>query len=122
MYSIGVVLSIPGPFWRHYMVVVGPNSVLHSSKETGVVRESLSDVITGKLVTNHKRWGNLSDLEIVGRATNMIGEPYNLLFNNCEHVVRRACGIKEESPQIVVFSTIACVVVGAVLFPRIRAA
>lgn len=113
MYGTGDILSISGGFYQHYMIVVGPNLVVHASKENGVILANLSDVVTGKNVINHGRHGELPDSEIIRRATNMIGMSYNLFLRNCEHVVRHASGIKVESPQIQ--SAVACVLlVGAV--------
>lgn len=101
MYQVGEVLSIPHGFYRHYMVVVGYDQVVHASKELKVVvSERLGDVFVGKKIKSHGRWGQLTDAEVVRRAKNEVGQPYSLTSWNCEHVVRKITGLKELSPQI----------------------
>lgn len=120
MYKIGDVLSTPGLLYRHYMIVVGPNLVVHASKENGVIPAWLSNVTADKHVINHGRWGEISNFKIILRAISIIGMPYDLFKRNCEHVVRYASGVKVESPQIQLAVT-AALVVGALFFiPRQR--
>lgn len=114
-YKIGEVLSTSGLLCQHYMIVVGPNLVVHASKENGVVLARISNVIAGKHVINHERWGEISNFKIILRAISMIGKPYNLFERNCEHVVRYASGVKVESPQIQLAVT-AVLVAGALFF------
>ena len=117
-YKIGDVLSTYEFFYRHYMIVVGPNLIVHASKENGVTLAYLSNAIEGKHVINHGRWGELSNFKIILRAISMIGTPYNLFTQNCEHVVRCASGVKVESPQIQAAVVVALVVGALLLTPR----
>lgn len=100
MFKTGEILSVDRHVCWHYMIVVGTNSVIHATKKGGVVRSNLSDEIAGRVVRNHGRWTTQSDAEVVGRAYEMIGKPYGLLTQNCEHFVRLVSGIKVESPQL----------------------
>lgn len=119
MYQFGDVLSIPHGIYRHYMIVVGQDWVVHGSKEKKVVvDESLGDACTGKQIANHGRWSQLSDVEIFGRARNELGKPYRVLDWNCEHVVRRISGKKEASPQVAM--AVTAFVVGLGIFWLVR--
>lgn len=101
MYQIGDVLSVPKFMYRHYMIVVGPGEVAHGSKEKGCVTiEKLEDATKNRAAKHHGRWSSLPDQEIVLRAKKMVGTPYRLFSDNCEHVVREISGKKRSSPQV----------------------
>ncbi|HBT41727.1 MAG TPA: hypothetical protein DIW51_05815 [Rhodospirillaceae bacterium] len=106
MYQIGDVLSVPKFMYRHYMIVVGPGEVAHGSKEKGCVTiEKLKDVTKNREPRHHGRWSSLPDREIVLRAKKIVGTPYRLFSDNCEHVVREISGKKRSSPQVVTAMT-----------------
>ncbi|WP_417842120.1 lecithin retinol acyltransferase family protein [Terasakiella sp.] len=103
MYQIGDVLSIPYDFYRHYMIVIGPNLVAHGSKDAGqVVYDTVDQATKGKAVHNHGRWSSLPSSEIVRQASECVGKSYKLFSFNCEHVVRKISGLKITSPQVIV--------------------
>ncbi len=102
MYNIGDVLSMPMSLYRHFMIVVSHDRVVHASKRKLTVSEDqLSQVCNGNTITNHGRWGDLPESEIVKQAMHEVGKPYHITERNCEHVVRKISGLKETSPQVV---------------------
>lgn len=54
----------------------------------------------GRLVSARANTGRLPPWQIVANARAQIGEPYDLLSNNCEHLVSRAEGLRADSPQV----------------------
>ena len=122
MYQIGDVLSIPCTVYRHYMIVVGHDLVVHASKEhKSVVAEEIVKACAGKPIKNHGKESRLSNSEIIRRAEQEIGRPYRLFNHNCEHLVRKISGEREASPQVVV-GTLAVAFIGLFLLTRSRAA
>ncbi len=102
MIQFGDVLSIPYEFYEHYMIVVEFDYVVHASKEkNAVVKEHWSEVSGDKQIRNHGRWGSLSDAEIIQRANREIGKPYDMINDNCEHLVRKIAGMNVISPQVI---------------------
>jgi hypothetical protein len=114
MYRIGQVLSMNCGLYTHFMIAVNSYQVVHASKEKGVVVcEYLSDIAKGKPITNHGRWSDDTDDEVLQRAGAEIGSPYRFVSSNCEHLVRKVSGLKINSPQIVIPAIIgaACIVI-----------
>ena len=101
MYEISDVLSIPYGLYRHFMILIGPDLVVHGSKEKGIVcLDRLSDIAGDRPITNHGKWTTLPDHIVVQNAHELVGEPYRLFSKNCEHIVREISGVRSVSPQI----------------------
>ncbi len=121
MHRIGDVLSISCGLYRHYMIIIGDDLVVHASKEKKAVEaEALRDVCGGKQIANHGRWSKLSNAELILRANDELGKSYRIFGWNCDHVVRRISGTKVASPQVAMAMT--TIVVGLIWFMRKRGA
>lgn len=104
----GTVFSTSRLLYRHYGILTGRfingvPTVISNSGEGGMVVE---EPIT--------KFQGIGDLQVVGyigslpqdvviaRARAKLGSRYSLINWNCEHFVRYAHGLKQESPQLVV--------------------
>ncbi len=121
MFQFGNVLSKSCGIYEHYMIVVEFGYVVHASKKkNAVVKEHWSEVCGDKKIRNHGKWGSLSNAEIIQRADREIGKPYNLISENCEHLVRKISGVNVISPQVI---GIGAILVGGIwLYNRSKAA
>jgi hypothetical protein len=103
----GMLVSVPvfGPF-RHVGLLgdrwIGGNlTVISCSRRRGeVVEESWDEFRQGQLVTLENYLGSRSPEVVLARAREAIGTRWNLVTFNCEHFVRRAHGVREQSPQL----------------------
>lgn len=95
-------LAVPGPAGvTHVGIYAGNRMVVHNSKQHGrVVEESLDVFAAGadiKVVARAAEgWGP----EVVRRARAYLGQAYNLLFFNCEHLVSLAMEGEAKSPAL----------------------
>ncbi len=93
VFHVGLV-GDAGPPW-------GPPSVISASKRTGLVlEEPWEDFSQGAPVRRLDLRGKLDPQQVLGRARSRLGQQWRLLFGNCEHFVRWAHGLPEESPQL----------------------
>ena len=75
--------------------------VISASKRSGMVlEEPWEDFHQGASVRLVDLRGDLDAQEVIGRARERVGHVWSLFFANCEHFVRWAHGIPEESPQL----------------------
>lgn len=115
----GAVVSVPELFYRHYGIDIGDGTVIHASKKKGkVVREAMSAFAEGKPVRYHGLPGTLSSEQVIERVAQLIGEPYRLMSDNCEHLVTHAHGLKRQSPQIKKVVITAVVLFAALMVAR----
>lgn len=79
----------------------GEQLVINASKRTGcVLEEPISTFSQNEEVREVAIWGSLDGAEVVYRARQRMGEEWRLMRSNCEHFVRWAHGLYEESPQV----------------------
>lgn len=75
----------------------------------GVVRQTLDQFRDGRPFEIVKATTGLSENQILRRAHQAMGRPYDLLNWNCDHFVQWALGNEVKSPQLKVAATIAVV-------------
>lgn len=105
----GTVLVIPSdvPPFVHFVMVEFINfhtwveSAIHNMPGTGVTWAPLDDVIAGKRVKVYwtPRTSEEGEAAIL-RMRSLIGNPYDLVQANCEHVIRWAVTGEWESKQV----------------------
>lgn len=109
----GSVVSVNLGLITHYGIVSEHDTVISASRKSGKVVEQVPHKFSeGKPITCVGYLGALSPFEVIKRARDKIGEPYDIFRNNCEHFVTSAHGLKSQSPQV----ARAVLVVGAIAF------
>ena len=109
----GTIISTPKGLVRHHGLLsynssLGSYTAISSSGKYGqVVEEPLEMFANGKQIRNEGYPGNKPPQEVIEIAKSLVGDKYNLFKNNCEHFVRKAHGIKPESPQLLAFILLA---------------
>jgi hypothetical protein len=90
--------------------------VISNSKRRGcVVEEHISEFAEGGRVAHHPHIrGALHGHAVVHRARSRLGHTWDLITSNCEHFVRWAHGLPEESPQLVAKGVVGVAAVGTV--------
>ena len=102
----GTVVSTGRPGYRHYGIVTdrfinGFQTVIsNTGKFRKVVEEPLPLFQEGSDLRVEGYWGKLHPHDVLSRARAKLGAPYSLFTSNCEHFVRFAHGLREESPQV----------------------
>lgn len=95
---------------------------ISGSKVKGiVVEEPMDEFADGSLVVFQGYISSLSRQEVVARARSMLGERWDVLANNCEHVVSRAHGLQPQSPQLrgaVVLGALGALVLASLNYDR----
>ena len=89
--------------YTHHMLVVRvidekTIEVIHNTLECGVLQESLT--YRPESITVLQYWSTHTGDQAVNRAKERIGDKYNLLTKNCEHVVFEVRKGKKESKQV----------------------
>lgn len=115
----GAVVSVRvlGPF-RHVGIVTdrwrnGMPMVISNSRRRGcVTEESWAEFTQGNPERVDATPSCLPATEVLANARRELGRRYDILKFNCEHFVRRAHGVAEESPQLQAVVVAACLVVG----------
>ena len=107
-YQIGDVIGVQEFFYRHRGIWVGNGRVFHASKKRGQnVIDTIHDFSNGKPVQHEGYPSNLSPEEVIHRAHRLIGQPFNLFGDNCEHLVAKVHGLPKQSPQLRQWSAVA---------------
>ena len=86
-----------------------------------VVEEPMNEFAGGSPVVFRGYIGGLSRQEVVARARGMLGERWDLLANNCEHIASRAHGLQPQSPQLrgaVVLGALGAIVIASLTDDR----
>lgn len=79
----------------------GTGVISNSLKHGKVTEERLEEFAKGgEVYYVGEIRGRLAGQTVVRRARSRLGEPYSLFSDNCEHFVRWAHGLTEESPQL----------------------
>jgi hypothetical protein len=126
--TVGGIVSIPVRYRRvlpvrHVGLVsdqVGADGhpmIIHASDRYGrVVESTLSDFVRHRAgpLAYHGYLGRLHPDEVLARARHDLGMPYHPWRANCEHLVARAAGEEETSPQLLAGATAATFLVGVV--------
>jgi hypothetical protein len=92
--------------------------LISNSKRRGRVAEETWDECIGNRQVRYVGYpGKLPEGEVLYRARNKIGEPWNPLTWNCEHFAYWAHGLPKQSPQLreAVVIGLICLVVGSAL-------
>ena len=101
MLEVGTQISVPYGAIRHHGIVVAPNLVAHASKaKQGVSIDSIREFAGGCRILSHGRLGALAPQQILRRALQSVGWPYDLFRSNCDHYVRHVAGLPPKSPQL----------------------
>jgi hypothetical protein len=114
-YQPGNVLEVKCGLVCHFGIasdglVDGQQGVISNSKKHGrVAEESVDDFSGGQPISDRGYWSELSRAEVLARARNSPTD-YWVLFDNCEHFVRRVHGMKPRSPQLAWGATVGAVV------------
>ena len=97
---VGAIVRFPCGGYDHVGLVTDEGTLLHSSKENGVVvEEPIAAWLSrpGVRIVRHLDWATLQRAKWVGRSK--LGQKW-ALFENCEHFVSEiTTGIKQ-SPQL----------------------
>ena len=65
-----------------------------------VAEEPLAAFAQGRGVASRGFPGRLPRATVLARARALVGRRWHLFFDNCEHFVRQAHGLRRESPQL----------------------
>lgn len=118
MLSPGTIIGVAyGPI-EHVALITDEGTVIHSSKENGVVAEEpVHAFIHGRQVRalGSIDWGRLQTAKWRGRAK--LGERWTPL-NNCEHFISEICGSERQSPQLKKWLLSAFIVLGGLYLAR----
>ena len=87
----GSVLCVRKGLAIHMGIKFPHDRVLHGSPTKGVVvLDTFEDFSGGKQVWCGSYPGTLEPIEVLRRASEMLGTRFSLVSNNCEHVVTQA--------------------------------
>lgn len=97
----GTIVGVWIGMIQHVGILTDSGTVIANSFVHGGVTElSVPKFTIGKRLSLKGYPGRLSSQEVIANARAEIGQPWNLLKNNCEHFVRRAHGVPPHSPQL----------------------
>lgn len=104
----GDMIQRPGPFGTtHVGIYIGSNGwngfVIHNDKDTGIVRQDdLQTFEAGHQATLLRRTARswYEQQVIVNRAHSLLGQKFDLVNFNCEHLATYAQGGIAQSPQL----------------------
>ena len=115
----GEVVSVPEKFYRHLGIDLGDGTVIHASKKKRkVVCEPMGEFAEGKQIRYEGYPGKLPPEQVIDRASELIGQPFRLFSENCEHLVTHAHGLKRRSPQVESWLIVAGVVILALVVAK----
>ena len=108
LFPAGTVVGTGIGVYEHVGVMTERETVISASKRRGCVAEESPEAFSGGRPIYAKGYpGHLPADEVVERARGMVGERYDVVVNNCEHVVRHAHGMPRRSPQFRAFGAFA---------------
>lgn len=84
----------------HLGILTDKGTIIDATPENGVSERSFDDFAEGKEVFDGGYPGNMPAWQVIDNARLMCGEKYLLFGNNCEHLVSKAHGLKNSSPQL----------------------
>jgi hypothetical protein len=123
--QVGDIIRINRFFYRHVGIYVGPRTpdgrcVVHNDKGGGVVLSTLAEFSGGAQVYVEKpATGNWQEREAIAqRAIALLGQKFDLLTFNCEHLANLAQNQRAESPQIQGALLLILFVVGGIFLVR----
>ncbi len=112
-YAKGTVLLVDFDLYRHWGISDGNGGVISASNHKGeVVHESDAEFADNREIIAHPNDKYAPDTTAYDRIKTQLGEPYNLLEWNCEHLVNWAFGFKPESKQVEVALTATGAAIG----------
>ena len=101
LFPAGTVVGTGIGVYEHVGVMTDSGTIVSASKRRGcVAEESPEDFSDGRPIYAKGYPGELPADQVVKRAREMIGKRYDVVFNNCEHVVRHAHGVPRRSPHL----------------------
>lgn len=110
LFPAGTVVGTSIGVYEHVGIATGEGTVISASKRWGRVAEESPEAFSGGRRIYAKGFpGTLAPDAVVARARGLIGRRYDLVTNNCEHVVRHAHGLPRRSPQFRVFAVAGAV-------------
>lgn len=115
-YRPGTVLSTSRLVYRHFGILTdrfinGYPSVISNSGEGGmVVEESLIKFQGAGDLQVVGYIGSLPQDAVLARARTKLGSKYSIINWNCEHFVRYAHDLKQESPQLTAYVSLFAVI------------
>ena len=122
LFPAGTVVGASIGVYEHVGVMTDEGTVISASKRRGCVAEESPDEFSdGRPIYAKGYPGDLPADEVVQRAREMIGKRYDVVFNNCEHVVRHAHGVARRSPQlraVGAFAGVALALIGTLTLSR----
>lgn len=111
-FQAGTVLKVWLNYYWHKGILLPDGRVLHASKRTGrVTVDSQAEFSDGHIIHAEGYPGNLLPEEIAHRAYRLIGQPYNLFSDNCEHLVTKVHGLPKQSLQLQQWGAVAVVAI-----------
>ena len=123
MQSIGpgrVLMRRKGLFAFHLGIDTGHKTVIDATPQYGVAERPIEAFSDGRRVSDGGYPGKLPPEVVVGRARSMIGSPYSLSGANCEHLVNRAHGLRNESQQMQLLALVGLVALTIFLATKLR--
>lgn len=107
-----VAVRLPGGI-EHYGLWTGIGTVISASKRMGlVVEESIYEFSGGNPIVGKGYPSRLPPFAVISKARQLIGQKWDLVFNNCQHFATQCHNVKH-SPQLQlgIFALLALVVV-----------
>lgn len=112
-----IAMPIPGTPFLHVLLIGDavsedgtPMVISNSQRSGGVTEEPLSNFGDVDAVRVLGYWSERSPADVLRRARRWLGTKWHLTRWNCEHFARAAHGLKLESPQLKVGSTLAAAI------------
>lgn len=115
-FKLGTILKIWLNGYWHKGILLADGRVLHASKRAGrVLINSLAEFADSRRIYEEGYPGNLPSEAVVHRARRLIGQPYRLFSDNCEHLVTQAHGLPKQSQQVRKWVAVAAISLLAVV-------
>ena len=114
----GRIVAVRHILLSHVGIATGQGTVITAVPIPGVVELPWHEFSKGRTIHDCGYPSELPPLEVVGNARAQIGQPYRLLSNNCEHLVREAHQLKRESPQLQTWVAVGLLTVATILITR----
>jgi len=106
----GHVWSVRKGLFDHVGIETSVGTIISASPNTGGVAEISKTEFAGSQSPKHNGYpGNLPAWQVEARARTLIGKPYSVRTNNCEHLVTEVHGLKRTSPQLQFWVSVAVI-------------